>query len=53
VPISSNGLTCALPTKGYVADSAGWTFGVDHLIFCRKISFSFANSAVRFFIFGA
>lgn len=30
VPISSNGLTCSLPIKGYVTDSAAWTFGSDH-----------------------
>jgi hypothetical protein len=30
VPISSDGLTCSLPVKGYVTDAAGWTFGSDH-----------------------
>jgi len=30
VPIPSNGLTCSLPIKGYVADSATRLFGSDH-----------------------
>jgi hypothetical protein len=30
VPISSNGLTCLLPTKGYGTVSTGWTFSSDH-----------------------
>ena len=30
VPISSNGLTCSLPIKGYVTDSATWLFGSVH-----------------------